>query len=49
MERTGGDERDRVCQAFHGEAPQDSRESTRPSDNGVNLRDSDETGIRGFP
>ena len=45
VERAGGDELVRVCQALHDKAPLGSRESTRATSNGVNFRDAKDNTI----
>ena len=46
MEGAGGEKCYRACQPFHGKAPLGTRESTRPTSNGVNFRDGIDNGSR---
>ena len=44
VERTGGEARRQVYQALQGEAPSDTRESTRTTRNGVDFHNAVDTG-----
>lgn len=47
MERTGGEGGCQIDQALNSETPLGSRESTRTTRNGVDLRNASDTGRRG--